>query len=83
MKGTIKMLERVIEILQGIRDDVDYTTETALIDDEVLDSFDVVGLVSELNDEFDVEINVDNLTPANFNSAESICELIERLREED
>ena len=77
------MLERVIEILQSIREDVDYTQETSLIDDGILDSFDVVGLVSELQDEFDVEIIVDYLTPANFNSAESICELIERLQNGD
>lgn len=77
------MLEKVIEILQGIREDVDYTTETSLIDDGILDSFDVVGLVSELQDEFDVEIIVDYLTPANFNSAESICDLIKRLQDEE
>ena len=77
------MLEKVIEILQGIREDVDYETETSLIDDNILDSFDIVGLVSELNDEFEVEINVDDLTPANFNSAENIVELIKKLQDEE
>ena len=77
------MLEKVIEILQGIREDVDYEAETALIDDGILDSFDIVGLVSELNDEFEVEINVDDLTPANFNSAENIVELIKKLQDEE
>ena len=77
------MLEKVIEILQGIREDVDYEAETALIDDGILDSFDIVGLVSELNDEFEVEINVDDLTPANFNSAENIVELIRKLQDEE
>ncbi len=77
------MLEKVIEILKGINEDVDYTQENALIDNEILDSFDVVGLVSELQDEFDVEIVVDYLTPENFNSAESICNLIERLQNGD
>lgn len=77
------MLEKVIEILQGIREDVDYEAETALIDNGILDSFDIVGLVSELNDEFEVEINVDNLTPANFNSAENIVELIRKLQDEE
>ena len=77
------MLDKVIEILQGIREDVDYETETSLIDDNILDSFDIVGLVSELNDEFDVEINVDDLTPANFNSAENIVELIKKLQDEE
>jgi len=77
------MLEKVIEILQGIREDVDYEAETSLIDDGILDSFDIVGLVSELNDEFEVEINVDDLTPANFNSAENIVELIKKLQDEE
>ena len=76
------MLDRIIEILQGIRDDIDYYSEDSLIDDGIFDSFDIVALVSELKNEFDVEIGIEDLTPENFNSAETICNLIERLQED-
>ena len=77
------MLDRIIEILQGIRDDIDYYSEDSLIDDGIFDSFDIVGLVSELKDEFEIDIIIDDLTPANFNSAESICALVKKLQDED
>ena len=76
------MLERIIEILEEIKSDVDYTMEDQLVDSGILDSFDIVALVSELKSEFDVEIGIEDLTPENFNSAETICNLIERLQGE-
>ncbi len=76
------MLERIIEILEEIKSDVDFTMEDQLVDGGILDSFDIVALVSELKGEFDVEIGIEDLTPENFNSAETICNLIERLQEE-
>ena len=76
------MLERIIEILEEIRDNVDYTMEDQLVDGGIFDSFDIVALVSELKNEFDVEIGIEDLTPENFNSAETICNLIERLQDE-
>jgi len=76
------MLERIIEILEEVKEDVDYTMEDQLVDGGILDSFDIVALVSELKSEFDVEIGIEDLTPENFNSAETICNLIERLQDE-
>ena len=60
----------------------DVEKETKLIDDGVLDSFDIVSLVSDLNSEFDIEINVMDLEPVNFNSVKAMLELIVRLQEE-
>lgn len=76
------MREELMEILKEQRPDVDFERERALIDDEVLDSFDIVSLVSELNDNFDIAINVDDLLPENFNSADAMLELIQKLQEE-
>lgn len=76
------MRKQLMEILEDLRPDVNFEIETALIDDEILSSFDIVSLVSELNDNFDIEINVDDLLPENFNSADAILELIEKLQEE-
>ncbi|MBQ7591061.1 MAG: acyl carrier protein [Clostridia bacterium] len=71
--------EKVIEILGDINPDIDYTAETSLIDGGLLDSFDIVSLVGELNDAFDISITVVDLVPENFNSADAMAELVERL----
>lgn len=75
-------MEKLMEILSSLRPDVDFENETALIDDGILDSFDIVSLVGELSEEFDVEIKPSDLIPTNFNSAEAINSLIERLSDE-
>lgn len=74
-------MEKLMEILNGIRPDVDFANETALIDDGILDSFDVVSIISELDDAFDVQIRINELDPENFNSAEAIWKLVQELKE--
>lgn len=73
-------MERLFEILKGIRPDVDFANETALIDEGILDSFDVVSIISELDNEFDVQIRITELDPENFNSAEAIWKLVQELK---
>ena len=75
-------MNELMEILQELRPDVDFENETALITDGVLDSFDIVALVGELNDAFDIEIKPNNLVPENFNSAKAMWELIQKLQDE-
>ena len=72
------MREQIIEILTEICPGVDFEQETSLIDDGLIDSLDIVAVVTELMEAFDVELGVDDLTPENFNSVEAIEELIER-----
>lgn len=73
-------MEQLMHILTELRPDVDFTADQKLIDDGVLDSFDIVSLVSELSEAFDVEINVDDLLPENFNTPQAMFALVERLR---
>lgn len=75
-------MDELMEILEELRPDVDFENETALIDDGVLDSFDIVALVGELNEAFDIEIKPNNLGPENFNSAKAMMALIEQLQDE-
>ena len=71
------MKKQIIEILSESCPGIDFETETALIDDGLIDSLDIVAVVTELMEAFDVELGVDDLTPENFNSVEAIEELIE------
>ena len=71
----------VLEILHDIREDIDFENETALIDDDLLESLDIVAIVGEFNEEFDVEISVEDLLPENFNSVDAMVELIIRAQE--
>lgn len=75
-------MDELLEILEDLHDDVDYETCTTLIDDKILDSFDIVTIVAEVNNVFDVQIPAEELTEENFNSAKSLYALIERLEEE-
>ena len=71
-----------MEILEELRPDVDFENETGLIDNGILDSFDIVSLVTALNDAYDIEIKPDNLVPENFNSRDAILALVEQLQDE-
>lgn len=73
-------MEKLLEILRDIDPDVDYENENALIDGGILDSMEVLELVSTLEDEFDIEVTPTELVPANFNSAASMWKMIERLQ---
>lgn len=73
-------MEQLLAILKKIRPDVDFANEKALIEDGILDSFDVVSIISELDDEFGVQIKITELDPENFNSAESIWALVQKLQ---
>lgn len=76
-------MEELMEILEELRPDVDFTTEKSLVTGGTLDSFDIISLVGNLNDEFDITIRPANLIPENFDSAEAMLALIEKLQEEE
>jgi acyl carrier protein len=75
-------MEEILKILREIRPDVDFENETRLIDDSILDSFDIITIVSEFNDAFDIDIDVEDLEPYNFNTVEAMEELIRKLQDE-
>ncbi len=74
-------MEEIMRILNEIDDSVDYAVETALIDDQILDSFGVITLVAELEENFDIRIEAAELVPENFNSASAMWNMVKRLQE--
>ncbi len=75
-------MEQLLEILSELHPEVDFETEDQLIDGKILDSFDIVTIIAEINSEFDVAIPAEEIIPENFNSAEALWELVEKLQDE-
>lgn len=75
-------METLLRILNELHPEVDFETETGLVDNKILDSFDIVTIVAEVDAEFDVQIPAVELTPENFNSAQALFALVERLMDE-
>ena len=75
-------MEDILAILEEVRPDVDFLNEDRLIDDDILDSFDIITIVGEFNEEFDIEIDVEDLEPENFNTVAAMKELIDKLQSE-
>lgn len=76
-------MEELLRMLNELHPDVDFELCDTLIDDGILDSFDIVSLISEIKYEFDVTVPAEEIIPENFNSAEALFDLITRLQDED
>ena len=74
-------MEELIKLLNELHEDVDFEAEEALVDDGIIDSLDIVTLVTEINDRFDVSIPPEEIIPDNFNSARALWDLISSLDE--
>ena len=75
-------MEEIIRILKDVRPDFDPDTQAGLIENGLLDSLDLVNLVTEFDSEFGIEIPVEEITPENFDSVEAMKKLIDRLKSE-
>lgn len=76
------MKETIIGILEDLVDGVDFENETALIDNGILASLDIIQLIGALSDEYDVSIPATEIIPENFNSVAALCAMVERLLDE-
>ena len=75
-------MDELLQLLDEIHGGVDYENCTTLIDDGILDSFDIISIITEVSSAFDVQIPVGEIVPDNFNSAAALWKLIERLEDE-
>lgn len=76
-------MEELMEILESLHPEVDFAITTDLIDGRIIDSFDIITLITEINDAFDVTIPAEEIIPENFNSAVALYALIEKLVDEE
>ncbi|MBP7349016.1 MAG: acyl carrier protein [Butyrivibrio sp.] len=75
-------MERLIELLEEIKEDIDFENTMDLIDGGILDSFDILQIIGSLNDEFDISIPASEIVPQNFNSAKALWKMVQRLQDE-
>ena len=75
-------MEALMEILENLHPEIDFNTCETLIDDGLIDSFDIVTIIFEINEEYDVVIPAEEIVPENFNSAKALYSLIQRLEDE-
>lgn len=73
------MDKEFLDVLQEINDEIDWENATSLIDDDILSSFDIISVIVALDDHYDISIPAEEVVPANFNSASSMYELVQRL----
>lgn len=75
-------MDELLDILKELHPEVDFETCTNLVDGKILDSFDIITIITEINNNFDVAIPAEEIVPDNFNSAKALYALVERLEEE-
>lgn len=76
-------MQELMELLSALKPEIDFEAEQELVDEGLLESFDMVTLMAELEEQFGVEIPAEEIVPENFNSAERMWKLIERIKEEE
>ena len=74
-------MEELMEILEDICPDVDFGNETALVDDKILSSFDIISIISEISEAYDIRVTPAEIIPENFNSANALWGMICKLKE--
>lgn len=74
-------MEKLLDILMEIDDSIDWKAQKALVNDRLLDSFAVITLIAELEEQFDIEIEAAEIIPENLNSVDAIWKMIQRLKE--
>ena len=75
-------MDEILEILDSLDLGIDFASETALIDDGVLESLDIVSIIAELSNAYEITIPAREIVPENFNSAEAMLDMVNRLLDE-
>ncbi len=76
-------MDELIKILQDLKPGIEFTKDTKLVEDKIFDSLSMISLISEISNEFDIEISPVDIVPENFATVETLYNMIERLADED
>lgn len=76
-------MEELLRIMMEINPDIDYEVEDNLIDGKVYDSLSIITLITNICNEFDIEIGPKWMRNENFNSAKAIWNMIESIMENE
>lgn len=76
-------MEKLLEILKEITDEIDFEHSTDLIDSGILDSFTILQIISALDEEYEISIPASEIIPKNFNSAEAMLKMVEKLKSQN
>ena len=79
--GGSQIMEKLMNILMELDNSIAWDKEKKLIDDRIMDSFMVISLLSELEDQFQIEIDASELIPENLNSVDAMWKMITKLQE--
>ena len=71
-------MEKILEMLKEIKPEQDFETSTNFIDDGMLDSFDIITLISMLEEEYNIEVDGLDILPENFETVDAIIGLIKK-----
>ena len=75
-------MDEMLQLLKGVLPAVDFANETALVDDNIIDSLDIVTIITELSTAYGIEIPPDEIVQDNFNSLAGLYAMVERLNDE-
>ncbi|MFA6309410.1 MAG: phosphopantetheine-binding protein [Clostridia bacterium] len=75
-------MDGILKMFQRLHPEVDFETCERLFDDKIIDSFDIVSVIAEINDEYDIAIPAEEIIPENFNSVKALSALVQRLTDE-
>lgn len=74
-------MNELLELLSEVKPSVDFANEEKLIEDRLLDSFDILQIVNGMIDTFDIEISAADIVPENFNSVNAMWAMVQRLED--
>ena len=80
LKG-IRNMNELIEALKRVNSKIDYENETGLITNKIIDSIDMTSILAELEETFDIEIDMEYLVPENFDSVQAMWDMIQELKD--
>ena len=71
-------MEKLLEALREVRDDIDFAGQYGLVDEGVIDSLDLTQIIAALDEAFDIHIPSGEIEPENFNSVQDMLALVKR-----